>query len=54
MNPQTSALSRKIASETSTAVLYALRSWAVGEGRWSDELQAEYDAKYAQLRECWK
>jgi hypothetical protein len=54
MNPQASALSRKIASEESAAVLDALRSWAVGEGCWSDELQAEYDEKRDQLTGRWK
>lgn len=54
MTPQTFTLSSKISAEKSAAVLMAMRSWAVAEGCWSEENQAQYKVKFEQLSRRWK
>ena len=54
MTAQTNPLSQRIAEQDCACTLLALRSWAVREGRWSEDLEPEYQAKFKQLTERWK
>lgn len=49
----TDTIHRKIAEETSEAVLRALRSWCLAADRWRDDHQTAYEAQIPKIKARW-